>query len=114
MLRTVAALALVGKAAAYNNGMAKKPPMGWQTWCSVGPCGEDHCHADQIMEMADTLVSSGMKDLGYDWIVLVRCTLFLPPRRPPLSAALRRTTAGTQAAPPTARSSPSRASSRTA
>ena len=90
MLRTVAALALVGKAAAYNNGMAKKPPMGWQTWCSVGPCGEDHCHADQIMEMADTLVSSGMKDLGYDWIVLVRCQSSPPPSLAPPSAAERR------------------------
>ena len=86
MLRLAFALALVGKAAAYNNGMAKKPPMGWQTWCSVGPCGEDHCHADQIMEMADTLVSSGMKDLGYDWIVLVRS--LLSPAPP--SAAERR------------------------
>eukprot|EP01047_Picozoa_sp_COSAG01_P002775 COSAG01_NODE_76_length_28332_cov_298.876992_5_plen_108_part_00 len=53
--------------------------MGWQTWCSVGPCGEDHCHDAQIRQMADTLVakdkSSGksMKDLGYDWIVLDDC-----------------------------------------
>lgn len=44
-----------------------------QTWCSVGPCGEDHCTDGQIREMADTLVSTGMRDLGYDWIVLDDC-----------------------------------------
>ena len=47
--------------------------MGWQTWCSVGPCGEDHCFDGQIREMADTLVSSGMVDLGYNWVILDDC-----------------------------------------
>ena len=47
--------------------------MGWQTWCSVGECGEDHCFDGQIRAMADTLVLSGMKDLGYDWVVLDDC-----------------------------------------
>eukprot|EP01048_Picozoa_sp_COSAG05_P028621 COSAG05_NODE_8980_length_657_cov_0.835125_1_plen_93_part_10 len=66
-------LALLTQAAAYDNGMARKPPMGWQTWCSVGPCGEDHCNDAQIRTMADTLVATGMKDLGYNWIVLDDC-----------------------------------------
>ncbi len=53
--------------------------MGWQTWCSVGPCGEDHCSDTQIREMADTLVKkdatsgTSMQDLGYNWIVLDDC-----------------------------------------
>jgi alpha-galactosidase len=57
--------------------------MGWQTWCSVGPCGEDHCTDGQIRAMADTLVAKdgptagaagvSMLDLGYDWIVLDDC-----------------------------------------
>lgn len=58
---------------AYDNGMGRKPPMGWQTWCSVGPCGVDHCFDGQIREMADTLVSNGMLELGYEWIVLDDC-----------------------------------------
>merc|ERR1719316_2575558 len=58
-LFVVAALAY--SSSAYNNGMGKKPPMGWQTWCSVGPCGTDHCFDGQIREMADTLVANGMK-----------------------------------------------------
>jgi len=41
--------------------------------CSVGPCGTDHCFDGQIREMADTLVSSGMKDLGYEWVTLDDC-----------------------------------------
>ena len=67
---------LVG-AAAYNNGMGKKPPMGWQTWCSVGKCGEDHCFDGQIRAMADTLADpidgKSMKDLGYNWVILDDC-----------------------------------------
>ena len=33
----------------------------------------------QIREMADTLVTSGMKDLGYNWIVLDECVAYLTP-----------------------------------
>lgn len=66
-------LLLVQSALGYDNGMGKKPPMGWQTWCSVGPCGTDHCFDGQIRAMADTLVESGMKDLGYNWVILDDC-----------------------------------------
>jgi len=66
-------LCCVGVSDAYNNGMARTPPMGWQTWCSVGPCGEDHCNDKYIRDMADTLVSTGMQKLGYEWIVLDDC-----------------------------------------
>ena len=75
----LAALVVLPSAAAYDNGMARKPPMGWQTWCSVGPCGEDHCNDGQIREMADTLVKKdpatgvSMQELGYNWIVLDDC-----------------------------------------
>jgi len=34
--------------AAYDNGLALRPPLGWQTWCSVGPCGTDHCFDSQV------------------------------------------------------------------
>jgi alpha-galactosidase len=75
----VALAVLLPSAAAYDNGMGRKPPMGWQTWCSVGPCGEDHCTDGQIREMARTLTAKdadsgvSMKDLGYSWIVLDDC-----------------------------------------
>jgi alpha-galactosidase len=72
-MRAVLLLALVQSALGYDNGMGKIPPMGWQTWCSVGPCGTDHCFDGQIRAMADTLVESGMKDLGYNWVILDDC-----------------------------------------
>jgi len=58
---------------AYNNGYAKSPLLGWQTWCAVGACGTDHCFDGQIRETADALVSTGMRDLGYEWVVLDDC-----------------------------------------
>ena len=93
----------LGTCVAYNNGMGRKPPMGWQTWCSVSECGEDHCFDGQIRAMADTLVSSGMKDLGYEWVILDDCwhpsrdsngTLvpfprFFPPSSRPFPATFR-------------------------
>jgi len=63
----------VTSAIAYNNGYAKKPPLGWQTWCSAGPCGTDHCFDQQIRDTAKAMSQNGMQDLGYEWIVLDDC-----------------------------------------
>ena len=45
------------------------PPMGWNSW--------NHFHRDineqLIMDEADALVSSGMKDAGYEYINLDDC-----------------------------------------
>ena len=73
MLRTVLCLISIHACLAYNNGMGRTPPMGWQTWCSVGPCGVDHCFDGQIRAMADTLVDTGMTKLGYNHIILDDC-----------------------------------------
>ncbi len=32
-MRVLALLALAGGCLGYNNGMARLPPMGWNTWC---------------------------------------------------------------------------------
>ena len=61
------------RASAYDNGMAQKPPLGWQTWCSAGPCGTDHCFDRQIRETAQAMVDNGMAAAGYEWIVLDDC-----------------------------------------
>lgn len=66
-------LTLISTPLAYNNGMARKPPLGWQTWCSAGPCGTDHCFDYQIKETAQAMVDSGMQKLGYEWVVLDDC-----------------------------------------
>lgn len=49
--------------------LAQTPPMGWNSWnkfaCNVSE--------DLIMGMADAMVTSGMKDAGYEYIVIDDC-----------------------------------------
>jgi len=49
--------------------LAQTPPMGWNSWnkfaCDV--------REDLIMGMADVMVSSGMQDAGYEYIVIDDC-----------------------------------------
>jgi len=54
---------------ALDNGLAKTPPMGWNSWnkfaCNVSE--------DLIKKMADALVSTGMRDAGYQYVVIDDC-----------------------------------------
>jgi alpha-galactosidase len=56
-------------ARAWDNGLALTPPMGWNSWnkfaCNVSE--------DLIKGMADAMVSSGMKDAGYEYVVIDDC-----------------------------------------
>jgi alpha-galactosidase len=54
---------------ALDNGVARTPPMGWNSWNKFG------CNVSEslIREMADALVSSGMKDAGYQYVVIDDC-----------------------------------------
>ncbi|MFC8452368.1 alpha-galactosidase [Kitasatospora sp. NPDC057223] len=56
-------------ASALDNGVATTPPMGWNTWNSFG------CNINEqlIRTSADNLVSSGMKDAGYDTVIVDDC-----------------------------------------
>ena len=47
----------------------KKPPMGWNTWNTFG----GNINEDLIKETADKLASSGLKDLGYEYLVIDDC-----------------------------------------
>lgn len=49
--------------------LAKTPQMGWNSWNTFG------CSVDEIMirEMADAMVSSGMRDAGYVYINIDDC-----------------------------------------
>lgn len=46
--------------------LAETPPMGWNSWnnfaCNV--------NEDLIKEMADAMVESGMKDAGYEYVII--------------------------------------------
>jgi alpha-galactosidase len=49
--------------------LAKTPPMGWNSWNKFG------CNVSEelIMGMADAMVSSGMQDAGYEYVVIDDC-----------------------------------------
>jgi len=59
---------------ALNNGLARTPPMGFNTWNWFG-CGGYHgaISEDLIKGIADAMVSSGMKDAGYQFVNLDDC-----------------------------------------
>src|SRR5258708_12203584 len=62
-----AALALPG--AALAAGAAPTPPMGWNPWYRFG-CG---INEQLISQTADALVASGMRDLGYRYVIIDDC-----------------------------------------
>jgi alpha-galactosidase len=50
-------------------GLAQTPPMGWNSWNKFG-C---EINEDIIRSIADAMVSSGMKDAGYEYINIDDC-----------------------------------------
>ena len=52
-----------------DNGVGLVPPMGWGTWNLFGCYGMNWTEVD-IMEMADAMISSGMRDAGYTYVNL--------------------------------------------
>ncbi|WP_144127857.1 glycoside hydrolase family 27 protein [Catellatospora sichuanensis] len=70
LLLISAALALQAPAAhALDNGVARTPPMGWNSWNTFG------CNINEtlIRQHADAIVSSGMRELGYQYVVVDDC-----------------------------------------
>ena len=58
-----------GEMRALDNGLAKTPPMGWNSWNKFG------CDVSEnlIREVAEAMVKSGMKDAGYEYVVIDDC-----------------------------------------
>ena len=56
-------------ALALDNGLARTPPMGWNSW------NHFHCNvsAQLIRETADAMVSGGLRDAGYQYVVIDDC-----------------------------------------
>ncbi|MEU3165708.1 lectin [Streptosporangium sp. NPDC006930] len=63
------ALSTATPAQALNNGVGRTPPMGWNTWNTFG------CNINEtlIKQTADALVNNGMRDLGYEYVVVDDC-----------------------------------------
>ena len=58
-----------GLLAAQAKPLASTPPMGWNSWNKFG-CNVSE---DLIRQMADAMVKSGMKDAGYQYVVIDDC-----------------------------------------
>ncbi len=70
VLVSLLALALCNNGVcALENGMAIKPPMGWNSWntlvCDISE--------DTIKQIAQVMVKTGLRDLGYEYINLDDC-----------------------------------------
>lgn len=63
------ALALASPAAALDNGLARTPPMGWNSWYTA------HCGVteDIVMRNAQALVDSGLAARGYRYVNVDGC-----------------------------------------
>lgn len=52
-----------------TSALASTPPMGWNSWNMFGP----KVTAAAVAEMADAIVQSGLKDCGYQYVVIDDC-----------------------------------------
>jgi alpha-galactosidase len=55
--------------ARVHNGLAQTPPMGWNSWNRFG-C---NVNEETVRRTADAMVSSGMRDSGYEYVVVDDC-----------------------------------------
>ena len=64
-----ASILSVGQIDAADDGLAKTPPMGWNSWNRYG------CNVSEglVKAMADAMISSGMKDAGYQYLIIDDC-----------------------------------------
>ena len=66
---TMFGMAVSAPVHALGNGLALTPPMGWNDWNSFG-CNVSEALVEQT---ADLIVSSGMKDAGYQYVNIDDC-----------------------------------------
>lgn len=53
----------------HSTVLAQTPPMGWNSWNMFG----SNIHEDSIRETAHAIIASGLKDCGYEYIVIDDC-----------------------------------------
>ena len=62
-------LATSPRVVALDNGLTLTPPMGWNSWNKFG-CDVSE---DLIKSTADAMVSNGVKDAGYQYVIIDDC-----------------------------------------
>ena len=68
VLTLLATVSSLGRA--LDNGLARTPPMGWNSWNKFACKG---LNEKVVRETADAMVSNGMKDAGYQFVNLDDC-----------------------------------------
>src|ERR1700716_1560178 len=53
-----------------DNGLAKTPPMGWNSWNKYACKG---INEKVVRDTADAMAANGMKDAGYEYVVIDDC-----------------------------------------
>ena len=53
-----------------DNGLARTPPMGWNSWNRFA-C--EHINEKVVREIADQMASNGMREAGYQYVVIDDC-----------------------------------------
>ncbi|KAB5531402.1 alpha-galactosidase [Coniochaeta sp. 2T2.1] len=68
-VRAAAWSALVSIVVAVNNGLARTPQLGWNNWNSLG------CDVSEelLLETSQKLLDLGLRDVGYNYVVLDDC-----------------------------------------
>ncbi len=69
LILLAAIFALGPVAVSLDQQLASTPPMGWNSWNKFG-CNVSE---DLIRQIADAMVASGMKDAGYQYVVIDDC-----------------------------------------
>ena len=49
--------------------IVRTPPMGWNTWNTFG----EDISEDLIIETCDAMIEKGLRDAGYEYIVIDDC-----------------------------------------
>ena len=69
LILLTAIFALGPVAVSLNQQLASTPPMGWNSWNKFG-CNVSE---DLIRQIVDAMIASGMKDAGYQYVVIDDC-----------------------------------------
>ncbi|KAI0662631.1 alpha-galactosidase [Cubamyces menziesii] len=77
----LALVAVVPAVLAYDNGLARTPQMGWNTWNHFG-CGISE---DTILSAAKALISNNLTSYGYEYVIVDDC--WQAPARDPSTGA---------------------------
>jgi len=51
--------------------IVKTPPMGWNSWNTIGP----EINEETVMKIADIMAEQGYKEAGYEYVIIDDCWL---------------------------------------